>query len=279
MTGIFVTATGTDIGKTYVTCQLLACDAQNARVLSASKPIISGWPPDEKDIQQTDTGRLLQAMGLPCSLALINKISPWRFSAPLTPSMAAQKAGKEIVIKDLIAYSHQLLDIYPQQMISRLGGERSSNPTPLRSYVGKANLVLRSLGEAGNTEDSSVKGIKIHLLEGVGGVMAPIWQEFTVIDWIQSLGCAAILVAGSYLGTLSHTLTAIRCLQTAGIPIVAVVINESEDSPVSLAETATYFRSHLEPLAVFTLPREATHQTVLPLYHYLLKSFETKLTL
>ncbi len=91
MTGLFITATGTGIGKTYVTQHLLQCDQAQKRVFTACKPIISGWPcsGSEKDIQHTDTALLLQAQHQPCTLECIENISPWRFSAPLSPDLAA----------------------------------------------------------------------------------------------------------------------------------------------------------------------------------------------
>lgn len=68
------------------------------------------------------------------------------------------------------------------------------------------------------------------LIEGVGGVMVPLNEKVTVLDWMQALGFPAILVTGTYLGSISHTLTALEVMHVRGIPLHAVVINESEDS-------------------------------------------------
>jgi dethiobiotin synthetase len=51
------------------------------------------------------------------------------------------------------------------------------------------------------------------LIEGVGGVMVPLDERHTVRDWIVASGLPCVLVAGSYLGSLSHTLTALEALQ------------------------------------------------------------------
>ncbi len=53
------------------------------------------------------------------------------------------------------------------------------------------------------------------LIEGAGGVMAPIDEKHTVLDLIVRLGHPAVLVTGSYLGAISHTLTALEVLCTA----------------------------------------------------------------
>lgn len=99
MTAIFITATGTDSGKTFITKSLLEWDGAQHSIFSASKPIISGWPKNKEEIQHTDTGILLQAQSLPYSQNRINQSSPWRYFAPLTPDMAAKREGKEIIIE------------------------------------------------------------------------------------------------------------------------------------------------------------------------------------
>ena len=66
--------------------------------------------------------------------------------------------------------------------------------------------------------------------------MAPLSETQTVLDWMQALALPVILVTGSYLGTISHTLTAISVLERAGIQIAALVVNESAPADMPLAE-------------------------------------------
>lgn len=77
----------------------------------------------------------------------------------------------------------------------------------------------------------------IVLVEGPGGVMVPIDGQHTVLDWMQQLTWPAILVVGSYLGAISHALTAVEVLRGRKIAIRALVVNESEGSEVSLNDT------------------------------------------
>ena len=65
------------------------------------------------------------------------------------------------------------------------------------------------------------------LIEGIGGVMAPLDARHTVLDWIAALGAPALLVVGSYLGTLSHSLTAAAALRQRGVALLGVVVSES----------------------------------------------------
>ena len=75
------------------------------------------------------------------------------------------------------------------------------------------------------------------LIEGVGGVMAPLDERHTVRDWIVASGLPCVLVTGSYLGSLSHTLTALEALQRVGAGVTAIVVNESPGSTVALDAT------------------------------------------
>src|SRR5262245_56023861 len=60
------------------------------------------------------------------------------------------------------------------------------------------------------------------LVEGAGGVMTQIDQTQTVIDLIIALSYPVILVTGTYLGALSHTLTALHALRCTDTPVQAI---------------------------------------------------------
>ena len=55
------------------------------------------------------------------------------------------------------------------------------------------------------------------LIEGIGGVMVPLDEKHTVLDWMAALNIPVVLVAGSYLGSLSHTLTALDAMRSRAI--------------------------------------------------------------
>jgi dethiobiotin synthetase len=78
----------------------------------------------------------------------------------------------------------------------------------------------------------------VTLIEGIGGVMVPLDASHTVLDWIAALDAPALLVVGSYLGTLSHTLTAVAALRQRGVTLLGVVISESTEQPVPAEESA-----------------------------------------
>lgn len=93
------------------------------------------------------------------------------------------------------------------------------------------------------------------LLEGVGGLMSPICEDALNLDLACALGWPIALVSGSYLGAISHTLTALEALQGRGGTLWGVLVNESDGSPVALAETAACLRRFAPGAPIASLRR------------------------
>ena len=93
------------------------------------------------------------------------------------------------------------------------------------------------------------------LVEGVGGVMVPLDDHHTVRDWIAASGLPAVLVAGSYLGSMSHTLSALETLLNADVPVAAIAVNESEGSSVALGLTLASLRNHVGGIPLLGIRR------------------------
>jgi dethiobiotin synthetase len=93
----------------------------------------------------------------------------------------------------------------------------------------------------------------IVLIEGVGGVMSPIACDALNIDLIAALACPAILVGGSYLGAINHTLTALAALRSLAIDVRGLVVNETFGSPVDFAATVASLARFVSDVALITL--------------------------
>src|SRR5262245_43386351 len=101
MTAAFITATGTDIGKTFVTRGLIKHLRAQGRTVSALKPVVSGYEPAEA--AGSDPGLLLAALGREVTEDTIADISPWRYAAPLSPHIAAAREGRTIEFRRVVA--------------------------------------------------------------------------------------------------------------------------------------------------------------------------------
>jgi dethiobiotin synthetase len=95
------------------------------------------------------------------------------------------------------------------------------------------------------------------LIEGVGGVMVPLDDNHTVLDWIAALRLPSVVVGGSYLGAISHALTAINALRRRSLDVVALVVNETPQSAVALDETAASIARFAAGVPVIALSRRA----------------------
>lgn len=99
---------------------------------------------------------------------------------------------------------------------------------------------------------------ELRLVEGAGGLMSPMAEGATGLDLMLALRLPAILVGGSYLGAISHTLTALEVLRVRGLPVVAVVVSESgEPEAPDFAETVAALTAFTGDVAVLDAPRTA----------------------
>jgi dethiobiotin synthetase len=94
------------------------------------------------------------------------------------------------------------------------------------------------------------------LVEGVGGVMVPLTTHATTLDWMQHLGWPVLLVAGAYLGTISHTLTALDALAHRGLDVAAVVVNGHDAGHVPIEDTIASLHRFSRGLPLFALPND-----------------------
>ncbi|MGC1356164.1 MAG: dethiobiotin synthase [Xanthobacteraceae bacterium] len=102
MTAIFITATGSDVGKTQVVASLIRQFRQMGRSVEAVKPIVSGYDPAQA--AASDTGILISALALPFTPESIDRISPWRFRTALPPDLAARQEERTIDIDELVVF-------------------------------------------------------------------------------------------------------------------------------------------------------------------------------
>ncbi|MEZ5787806.1 MAG: dethiobiotin synthase [Xanthobacteraceae bacterium] len=217
MKTVFVTSTGTEVGKTLVARGLIKALRAQGRTVEALKPVVSGYDPHEAE--GSDPGLLLAALGEPVTPEGITRISPFRFTAPVSPHLAARREGKKIDFNAVVEHC--------------------------RWRMQAATDVL--------------------IIEGVGGVMAPLDEHRTVLDWMVALNQPVILVVGSYLGTLSHTFSAVDVLERRNLMIAALVVNETAGSPVSFSDTVEAIQTFCPDIDVRGLPwlieGKVEHQT------------------
>jgi len=96
------------------------------------------------------------------------------------------------------------------------------------------------------------------LIEGVGGVMSPMTSDALNLDLIKALGCEVLLVTGSYLGALTHALTAVETLKAHRIRLRTVVLNETGESGVDFDATFHTLQRFVDETRIVTVRRGDT---------------------
>jgi len=92
MRGVFVTGTGTGVGKSVVAAAICASLSNGGERVAAFKPAVSGldelegaWPPDHVLLAQAASADQTP-----------EQVAPYRFGPPVSPHLAAKLAGVEI---------------------------------------------------------------------------------------------------------------------------------------------------------------------------------------
>jgi dethiobiotin synthetase len=177
--GLFVTGTGTGVGKTIVSAALLAAMRAAGESVRAYKPVLTGlseptgrWPLDHE----------LLALGAGMTP---EQVAPLRFEAPVSPHLAAAMTGQHIDPGAVIA-------------------------------------------------GACAKSSETLVVEGVGGLLVPITEGFSVRDLAVELGLQLVIAAQPGLGTINHTLLTIESARAVGLSVAAVVLTPWSNEPSHL---------------------------------------------
>jgi len=108
LTAIFITATASDVGKTFVAASLIRHLRDMGRQVDAIKPIVEGY--DSAQAAASDPGVLLAALGVPLSPEAVDRISPWRFRAAISPELAARHEHRDIDVDQVLAYCETAIE-------------------------------------------------------------------------------------------------------------------------------------------------------------------------
>ncbi len=102
----------------------------------------------------------------------------------------------------------------------------------------------RAVIECGSIKDSFELLSDRHeilLVEGVGGLMVPLNNSETVADLIKMLSIPLLIVAGTQLGTINHTILTVSIARQHGIDIGGIIFNHySEDGESAVNEIALF---------------------------------------
>jgi dethiobiotin synthetase len=230
--GIFVTGTDTEIGKTHVSCALLAAARARGRRVAAMKPVAAGAEATPLGLRNDDALALIAATrgartDAPVSAAEYDAVNPYCFAPPVSPHIAAAEAGVAVDLDRIAALAR-----------ARLAGHPPENDW----------LVV----------------------EGAGGWLAPLSDRESIADLAIAVGLPVLLVVGLRLGCLNHAELSAREIRRSGLPLVGWVANAIDPQMVRPEENVSMLTSRFgePPLARFGFadPPSALAQAGLALF-------------
>ncbi len=236
MRGLFVTGTGTGVGKTVVSAALLAAMSAAGVRVRAHKPVVTGlddppetgWPPDHE--------LLAGVAGM-----MPAEVAPLRYGPAVSPHLAAALAGETIDPTQLIARAHR--------------ASNGANPGPSADPDASADPDP----DPGAGADPSAGAL---IVEGVGGLLVPLADEFTVRDLAVALGLPVVIAASPGLGTINHTLLSVESARAAGLDVRAVVLTPWPEAPGELERSNRETISRLGKIEVAGLAQVSSPSAI-----------------
>ena len=211
MRGLFITATDTGAGKTFVAAMIAQALRAKGQVVKASKPVATGADWIAGRWLSDDTRVLAEATGD----AEYDRITPWTFPTPAAPPVAARLAGVELRLDDLVAAVREREAPGATVLVEGIGGllcplTDEHTVADLAGALGLPLLIVarRSLGTLNHTL-LTLEAALVRRLRIVGVVM-----------------CETSPVAGTAEETNVEELR-----RRINVPLLAVVSHQREGTP------------------------------------------------
>jgi dethiobiotin synthetase len=222
--GVFVTGTSTDVGKTVVAAALartLAADGKSVAVFKPAFTELEEFPDYDEAAELAaieaagDSWASIEGLPDPAALRAAarssqsdEEISPYRFDPPMSPHLAAGLAGVEI----------------------------------------DPETVMRAAREAAD-------GVEAIVCEGAGGLLVPLSPTWSMRSCAVELGYPLVVVASPGLGTINHTLLTIESARAVGLKVAAVVLNPWPEDPTPIETDNRETIAAISGVEVLTLPK------------------------
>lgn len=120
------------------------------------------------------------------------------------------------------------------------------------TYPASAQLAARidgreiDLGAVSNASKTLAENHDIVLIEGAGGLMVPITDTYTTIDYVAEHHLPMGLVTNGKLGSINHTLLSLEAIRHRGIELKWLIYNEHFDTDLLIsADTRGYIRRYV----------------------------------
>ena len=107
--------------------------------------------------------------------------------------------------------------------------------------------VLRKINAVGRRCD-------VLLVEGIGGLLVPLGQKYTVAELIWRLHCPTLIVCRNRLGTINHALLTVKALQAVGIKRLRIIMVQEKRPDISARSNPKIIRKLAPSSPAFLIP-------------------------
>jgi len=146
------------------------------------------------------------------------------------------------------------------ELLGRAAGMTPEQVAPLRyGPAVSPHLAARLAGEQIDPAQllaaarSAAPGESTLIVEGVGGLLAPLAEEHTVRDFAVALELPLLIAARAGLGTINHTLLTLAAARAVGLDVLAVVLTPWPESPSEMERSNRETIDRLGGIEVATL--------------------------
>lgn len=120
MNGYFITGTDTDVGKTALGALLLAEFRRRGINIAPMKPAQTGC--DGQSLSAPDLDYSLSLAGMEVDAETYRTMAPYTFEPACSPHLAAEQAGIEIEIAEMVIAARRLSERFEQLLVEGAGG-------------------------------------------------------------------------------------------------------------------------------------------------------------
>jgi dethiobiotin synthetase len=132
-----------------------------------------------------------------------------------------------ICLREASGSADDLNDISPYTFESPIAPEVAANMEHIQIDMDLVDRIFRNI----------VKKHDIVVIEGAGGVLVPIKKDFFYVDLIKKWETPTIIVSRLGLGTINHTLLTNNFLQSRGVKVLGVILNDNDGTGDLAART------------------------------------------
>ncbi|HEX2084630.1 MAG TPA: dethiobiotin synthase [Solirubrobacteraceae bacterium] len=111
--------------------------------------------------------------------------------------------------------------------------------------------------------EAAARGADVAVVEGVGGLLVPLADGYSVRDLAADLGLPLVVAARPGLGTINHTLLTVEAARAASLTVRAIVLTPWPAEPTTIEHSNRETIARLTGIEVLTLPHVAAPEPAL----------------